>query len=176
MEPSLLSVIELGPLPYGNLAVSTSVRTVEEFDRSQPPPSLTCLFEEPSEATVRMRIGAVQLDSISEPNVLEKTLDDPGIWLGCLSRLTRAGDALKSQDVNALVAAHASTESIWFEVEPCVGSWRPVDAQRVRQMFADVTINARTKPFFVHAVGSQSAVRDMLLALCNGSTNETPDS
>lgn len=174
MEPSLLSVIELGALPDGNLSVSTSVRTVAEFDRPPVAPSLTCLFEEPADATIRLRIGAAQLDAMVEPGFIDEAAVGPGIWPGCLPRLSHAGRALKPQDVDALLATRAHTESIWFEVGPWVGSWRAVDAQRVRETLADLTLNPRAKPFFVQAAGNRSAVRDMLLALRTGSADETP--
>lgn len=175
MKSSILSVIELRPLPDGNLEVSTSVRAVEEFDRPPKAPSLTCLFEEPAEATLRMRLGAARLDTVSEPGFANPSAVGPDVWLGCLPRLSEAGRALKSQDVDLLVATFSCSESTWFEVEPWAGTWRGAEAERARAAFADATANARTKPFFVHAAGDREAVRAMLLALRNGSVDETSD-
>lgn len=135
-------------------------------------PSLTCLFEEPRDSCVRLRMGTSQLDATGETGFLDDAAVGPSIWPGCLPRLTCAGRALETQDIEALSQIQADEVGGWFEVAPYSGVWRRTSIERVTESLNDMNLDVRKKPFYVRAAGSRDAVREMLQALRDSTRDE----
>lgn len=174
MEPTWLSVIELRPLPEGALGVAISVRPSTALEPTSRD-GLTCLFEEPAEVAIRLRVGSARF----EPGggLVTDEAVGLGIWPGCLPRLSRAGVGLRTHDVTALAAPLEVTNpaGVWFEVEPTTGTWQRVAVSHVQSSFVDVRRDARVKPFFVHAAGDADDVHALLCALRDGTVDEPSD-
>lgn len=172
MPPLRLSVIELGPLPHGNLSVSVGVRERALLDAPPSAPALTCLFEEPTDDPLRASLGTAPREATAPPAVRDAATADPGIWLGALTRLTRAGRALATQDVATLVTPVIDADGLWFEVDAFAGTWQRVPAARVQATFDDTQRDALEKPFFVRAAGDAPQVQALLQALCAGARTD----
>lgn len=173
MDSFVLSVIELVPSPDGEFAVYTSVRSREAWNEVSRTAALTCLFEEPPEPALRIRVGRVEPDETEGCRWADKCVPDPSIWIGCLPRLMRACRTLESQDVDALLEGGDWSRGVWLEVNGATGHWRRADAEEARTAFDDDCTSAHAKAFFVHASGERAAVSGWLAQLSKTSGDES---